>query len=34
MWHIYLIIEGAGLILALVVAFVMSLRVGAWRRTP
>ncbi len=33
MWHAYLIIEFTGLLIALVVAFVMSLRVGAWRRT-
>jgi len=33
MWHIYWIIEGTGLLLALAVASVMSLAVGAWRRT-
>jgi hypothetical protein len=30
--HTYLIIEGAGLIAALVVAFAVSMRIHAWRR--
>lgn len=34
MWHTYLIAEFAGLLAALVVASVISLRIGAWRRTP
>lgn len=32
LWHVYLIVEGAGLLVALAVAFILSLRVGAWRR--
>ena len=38
MWHTLLdawqITELTGLILALAVAFALSLRTGAWRRTP
>ncbi len=33
MLHTILVIDFAGLLIALAVAFVMSLRVGAWRRT-
>jgi hypothetical protein len=37
MWHTSLVIwqvtEVAGLLIALAVAFVMSLRTGAWRKT-
>ena len=32
MWHAYLILEFALLAAALIAAFAVSLRIGAWRR--
>jgi hypothetical protein len=32
MWHAYLTVEFAGLLIALVAGLVISLRIGAWRK--
>lgn len=34
MLHIYLAVEVTLLVIAFVVALVISLRIGAWRKTP
>ena len=32
MWHLYVAVEGIVLAVALLAAFAVSLRIGAWRR--